>query len=348
MKNYKKIIGILLAVGLTFGVIGCGNNAEKEEGKTTQTGTETQNNIKELKKVNIANPGVEGVLTEIAGVAQKENFFEEELSKVGYEPDYQGFAQAGPAINEAFASGAIDAAIYGDMPVVTAKSNDVDVKVIASVTSKLEYAIVAANDANISSVQDLKGKKIAVGFGTGPYRYLGNFLSKNDLSINSDVEIINSSTDGPTMLSSGQIDAFVTQLSAGYAYQAANIGKVVFTTRDDETFSDQMVLAVRTEFLENNREAAVALVRALYDAYDFAKTDPEGVYSDLATENFPKEIQEQVYSDQSFEYFDPTIDDLTIEKLKDLIKYEKDNQLISSEVDVDSLIDKSITAEAGK
>lgn len=358
MKNYKKIISILLASVLAFGAIGCGNSSGKKADAAESKSESENSNITdsagegnkstELKKVIIANPGVEGSLTELAGVAQKEKFFETELSKAGYEPDYQGFAQAGPAINEAFASGAIDVAIYGDMPALTAKSNGIDVKVIASVTSKLEYAIVVEPDSDISSVQDLEGKKIAVGFGTGPYKYLDKLLSKNDLSINGDVEIVNSSTDGPTMLSSGQVDAFVTQLSAGYAYEKGNIGKVVFTSREDETFSDQMLLVARTEFLENNREAAVALVQALYDAYDFAQTNPSGVYSDLATENFPKAIQEQVYSDQSFEYFDPAIDDLTIEKLTDLLKYEKDNQLISSEVDIESLVDKSMIEEVEK
>ena len=105
------------------------------------------------------------------------------LAKVGYKPDYQGFAQAGPAINEAFAAKSLDFAVYGDMLAITAKSNGVDVKIIASVSSQQDYAIVIGNQSDIKSVSDLKGKKIAVGFGTVTYKYLEDLLGLNGLGI---------------------------------------------------------------------------------------------------------------------------------------------------------------------
>ena len=64
------------------------------------------------------------------------------LAKVGYKPDYQGFAQAGPAINEAFAAKSLNFVVYGDMPAITAKSNGVDVKIIASVSSQQETSLI--------------------------------------------------------------------------------------------------------------------------------------------------------------------------------------------------------------
>lgn len=357
MKNYKKIISILLASVLAFGAIGCGNSSGKKadaaesksesENSNTTDSSEEGNKSTELKKVTIANIGTDGTLTEVARIAQSKGFFEEELAKVGYEPDYQGFAQAGPAINEAFAGGTVDLAVYGDMPAITAKSNGVDVKVIASVTSQLDYAVLAAENTDISSVADLKGKKIAVGFGTVTYKYLDELLNQNGLSID-DVEIVNTSVDGPTMLSSNQIDAFITQYSAGVAYQAGNIGKIIFSTKDNEELSGQLLLTARADFLETDREAAVAAVKALYDAYEYAKENPDEVYGNLATENFPEAIQKQVYTDQSFAAFNPAIGDVTIEKLTDIAQFQKDNQLISSEVDINDLIDKSIEEEATK
>lgn len=357
MKNYKKMIGILLAFGLAFGVIGCANSSGKEEGvavsksesennDTTDT-SEKKDEPAELKKVTIATVGVEGTLTEVARIAQSKEFFEEELAKVGYEPDYQGFAQAGPAINEAFAGGTVDVAVYGDMPTITAKSNNVDVKVIASIVSQLDYAILASTDTDITSVADLKGKKIAVGFGTVTYKYLDELLQQNGLSID-DVEVVNTSVDGPTMLSSNQIDAFVTQYVAGVAYQAQNIGKIILSTKDNEELSGQLLLTARSDFLKTDREAAVAIVRALYDAYEYAKENPDEAYEKLATENFPKAIQKQVYTDQSFVAFNPAISNITIKKLTAMEKYQRDSQLISSDVDINELIDKSIAEEVTK
>lgn len=101
MKKLKTLSVILLSFTLVFGVIGCGNKSNADNAGGTE-GT------KELKTVTIANPALDGTLTEAAGIAQREGYFEEELAKVGYKPDYQGFAQAGPAINEAFAAKSLD------------------------------------------------------------------------------------------------------------------------------------------------------------------------------------------------------------------------------------------------
>lgn len=351
MRNYKKILGLLLTLTLSFGVVGCGstfgkNNSKAKEAKVQQSEEQSQKSG-ELKKVTIAATGTDGTLTEVARIAQSKGFFEEELEKVGYTPDYQGFAQAGPAINEAFAGGTIDVAFYGDLPAVTAKSNGVDIKIIASATSQLDYAILGAENTDIKDVTDLKGKKIAVGFGTVTYKYLDDLLKKNGLTI-SDVEIVNTSVDGPTMLSSGQVDAFVTQYGAGVAYQAAKVGKVIFSTKDTPDIAGELILAARNDFLKSDRDAAVAIVKALYGAYNFAKINPDQVYDLVATENFPAEIQKQVYTDQTFAAFNPEVNDNTKKKLSDIGKYAEDNQLIKSAVNIDDLIDTSISEEVIK
>lgn len=338
MKKLKTLSVILLSFTLVFGVIGCGNKSNADNAGGTE-GT------KELKTVTIANPALDGTLTEAAGIAQREGYFEEELAKVGYKPDYQGFAQAGPAINEAFAAKSLDFAVYGDMPAITAKSNGVDVKIIASVSSQQDYAIVIGNQSDISSISDLKGKKIAVGFGTVTYKYLEDLLGLNGLGIG-DVEIVNTSVDGPTMLSSGQVDAFVTQLTAAYLYQQSKIGKIFVSTKDTPEIAGQFVLAVRGDFLQENPEAAQAVVKALNRAYEFAKGNTDKVYEDLATKNFPSSIQKVVYSDTSFEYFDPAIDSVTEKKLTDLKEYLKKNKLIANDVDINQLIDKSVYEKA--
>ena len=58
-------------------------------------------------------------------------YIAEELKKVGYEPEFIYFQQAGPAVNEALATNKIDVAMYGDFPITVLKSNGGDVKVFA-------------------------------------------------------------------------------------------------------------------------------------------------------------------------------------------------------------------------
>lgn len=352
MKHFKRILGVLLAAFFTFGLYGCGaapaaDSSSNHVQNSEEQSKEAKKQSAELKKVTIAATGTDGTLTEVARIAQSKGFFEEELAKVGYVPDYQGFAQAGPAINEAFAGGNIDLAFYGDLPAVTAKSNGIDIKIIASDTSQLDYAILGAEDTGIREVSDLKGKKIAVGFGTVTYKYIDELLGQNGLTI-SDVEIVNTSVDGPAMLSSGQVDAFVTQYGAGVSYQAAKVGKIIFSTKETPELAGELVLAARSDFLSSDHDAAVAAVKALYDAYEFAKANPDEVYDLLATENFPAEIQKQVYTDQKFGAFNPEINDTVIQKIESIETYAQNNQLIQAEVAIDDLIDKSIVQEALK
>lgn len=157
---------------------------------------------------------------------------------------------------------------------------------------------------------------------------------------------MNTSVDGPTMLTSGQVDAFVTQYGAGVTYQAGKIGKIIFSTKDTPELSGELFLAARTDFIKNDHDAAVALVKALYDAYDFAVKNPDEVYDLVATKNFPAEIQKQVYTDKTFAAFNPEIGDVSLKKLGDMEKYGEDNQLIKSAVNIDDLVDTSILEEA--
>lgn len=345
MKNLKKVTGILVALTLAVGVIGCGasknNNVTEKADKTENASNEN----KELKKVVVGTTGLDGSMTESAAIAQKEKFFEEELEKVGYYPEYQAFAQQGPAINEAFSFKAIDFAAYGDLPAITAKSNGIDIEVIATTSSDMTYSVVVDNDLKISSIADLKGKKIVVGFGTAPYKFLSDLLEKNGLTID-DVEIVNSATDGPTMLPAKQADAFVTAEGPALLYQANGIGKVFDTSDVASELSSLFVLAGRTEFIKENPEVAQAFVKALQRAYEFAQENPEKVYEDLATDSFPAEIQQQVYADTTFAGFNPAIDDATLKKAESTVYFLKTNNIITNDVKVDEFFNTAVYEKA--
>ena len=345
MKNIKKFTGILLALTIVFGVTGCGSSKDNNvTEKAAQTETASTEN-KELKKVIIGTTGLDGSLTENAAIAQKEKFFEEELEKVGYYPEYQAFAQQGPAINEAFSSDAIDFAAYGDLPAITAKSNGIDIEVIATTSSNMAYSLVVNNNLDISSIADLKGKKIVVGFGTAPYKFLSDLLEKNGLTIN-DVEIVNSATDGPTMLPANQADAFVTAESPALLYQANGIGKVFDTSDVASELSSLFVLAGRTEFIKENPEVAQAFIKALQRAYEFAQENPDKVYEDLATDSFPAEFQQQVYTDTTFAEFNPAINDTTLKKAESTVSFLKENNIITNDVNVDEFFNTAVYDKA--
>jgi sulfonate transport system substrate-binding protein len=344
MKKFKFLTVALVLVSLLTVFTGCGSSTDASVGSSASDGTSSSG---ELKTVVIGASGNDGTLTDVAAIAQKEGYFEEELAKVGYKPVYQGFAQAGPAINEAFAGKSIDIAVYGDMPIITANSNGINLKIIATVNSEYSYGVLIGSNSGISSVADLKGKKVAVGFGTVPYKYFVELLQKSGLKI-SDVEVVNTSSDGPTMLSSNQVDAVVSAASAVYSYESRGIGKVLTTTKDTPDISGLVAVAVRDDFLKENREAAVAFVKALNRAYEFAKSSSDKAYENLVNSSTPLEIQKLVYTDTSFSLFNPKISDETVKKLNSMETFQKSNQLITKDVDINSIVDKTIYEDAVK
>ena len=283
------------------------------------------------------------MLTESAKVAQEEGYIEDELKKVGYYPDYQAFAQAGPAINEAIASNKADFAVYADFPVITAVSNGVGIKIIGSTNSAFSFGILGAD--GIKSVKDLKGKRVCVGFGTVTYMYLEKILEKNGLKTD-DLKLINTNTDGPTMLTSGDADAVVsTYFGILQMNNTYGIGNVI----EDSVLSGGVgtyVLAANQKTLDEKPEAAEAVLKALNRAYELAKENPDKALQDLTSKSTNIDIVKQGYSDTGFEYFNPSITDDTRKAVQATIDFMKENQLIKTEINPDDVIDTSYYEKA--
>lgn len=115
------------------------------------------------------------------------------------------------------------------------QSSGIDVKIFASYSANYPFAVLAGKNSGIKSVKELKGKKVAVGFGTTPYMFLSRQLSNNGLSIH-DVEVVNTAADGPAMIASGQVDAVVTRaLNRAYEYAKASpdsaLGHLIYSSQ---------------------------------------------------------------------------------------------------------------------
>lgn len=347
---FKKIVSFLVILILIFSISACGNltssnNTEDTDEKNLDAESVKEQDTKELKKVVIGVMGDDGFMTESALIAQKEEFFEKELEKAGYYPEYVGFAGAGPALNEAFAAGEIDVAFYSELPAITAKSAGINIKIIASSSSEQKYALSVADNSGINSVEDLIGKKIVVPFGTAVYRYVTLLLDEHGISLE-DVELVNSATDGPSMLTAGEVDAFATSYSLVLTYETSGIGMLLEDSISNYNQESAFVLAAQTEFLAENEQAAIALIKALNHTYEFSVENPTAAIEDSVKDTTTLEIQTKVYSDTSFSYFNPEIDSQLIQRIKDVISFSKENEIISNDVDVNALIDTSYYKKA--
>lgn len=135
-------------------------------------------------KIRIAYPsGMNGqipVVMERAGIAKKH----------GLDAEYS-FFQYGPPAMEAFVSGRVDAVITSLMPVTTLLSKQPNSAVVVASLGQSSHALMVAKDSPISDVKMLKGKKIAVSFGSDSHLDLLTLLKASGMNPASDVQLLN-------------------------------------------------------------------------------------------------------------------------------------------------------------
>ena len=123
MKKLKKtVLAALVGTFVLSAFTGCGGTsdnglANKEENIEAATGL--------TREVNIGFVDTSGsnILLGSEGIARDNGYFEEEFEKIGVKVNLIPMSGAGPAINEALASGSLDIGILGDVPAVNGKAN---------------------------------------------------------------------------------------------------------------------------------------------------------------------------------------------------------------------------------
>lgn len=335
-RQLLALAGLGLA-GAAAGLAGCGQSANASQAGTAASAGATAAGTKNVN-FGFAGDAAEESLLWNGAVAQKEGYLDDELGKAGYAATVTGFSQGGPRINEALSSGALDFAEYGDLPIYTARSQGVAIKVIGVANSRSEYGVCAGKSSGIKELKDLVGKKVVVGFGTVNHHYLWSALKKQGISIG-DLELFNSASDGPSMIASGQADAFAGPLTVLNVAVNKGVGDIIASSRDDESLSSTYLYVVREQFLADEPEAATALLRALKSAYDFATKNEDKTYDDISRKSMSADQIRQAYGYDTFDNFNPQVTDTVRAKLEDLGEFAFENQLVKQKVDLDDLID---------
>lgn len=163
-------------------------------------------------------------------VLKKFGWLEEDLAADGVKVEWVLSAGSNKA-NEYLRSDAIDFGSTAGAAALLARANGSAIQCVY-IFSKPEWAaLVVPKDSPITSVEQLKGKKIAATKGTDPYFFLLRSLNAVGLSA-SDVEVINlQHADGKAALERGDVDAWAgldpfmaqTELEAGSTLLYRNI-----------------------------------------------------------------------------------------------------------------------------
>lgn len=144
--------------------------------------------------------------------------------------------------------------------------------VLAVDNSKGGDGIVATKD--ITSVEGLKGKKVAFEQGSVSQFFLNALLKDAGLS-QTDIEAVNmAATDAGVAFAAGQVDAAVTWEPALSQGAKAENAHILLTSADKPGLITD-VIAATDATLKDKGEDVKAFVRAWYKALDFIKSNPD-------------------------------------------------------------------------
>ncbi|MGG1691266.1 sulfonate ABC transporter substrate-binding protein [Heyndrickxia ginsengihumi] len=191
-----------------------------------------------------------------------------ELKKQGYKVEWKQF-QDGTALTEALNAGSIDFGRTGNTPPVFSQIAKVPFVYVAAGKSKSEGSgILVPKGSAITSLADLKGKKIAFSKGTSSHYLLLKALQKAGLTMKDIKPIDLSPGDARLAFQRGQVDAWVvwdpytasTEINTG-AILLAN-GKGLTTDRD-------FFLASK-KFAQNHKDVVQVIVKEISNGMDWA------------------------------------------------------------------------------
>ncbi|WP_270879706.1 aliphatic sulfonate ABC transporter substrate-binding protein [Paenibacillus aestuarii] len=206
----KKIKGVMVTTALILGlgiIAGCGSvpsSAPASKEASAQGAGKTNDANKNQVVVNI---GIQQSIWPILAAKEK-GWFEEEFSKVGAKVNWVEF-QSGPAYFESLASDRLDFGRVGNIPVLAGQAADVKFKEISTASlGEKGDVILVPKDSPIKSLQDLKGKQIAVAKASSSYGLLYKALEFAGLKPD-DVKIIQLQPDeAQPAFETGKVDAW--------------------------------------------------------------------------------------------------------------------------------------------
>lgn len=184
---------------------------------------------------------------------------------------------SGASVITAMSSGSIDIALAGTTAASTAIASELPIEVIGihDVIAESE-ALVAKEDRGISGIADLRGKNVAVPFGSTTHFALLQALSQENIP-QEDVRLLD--LQPPDMLAAWNRD----DIDAGYVWEptlgqmVSNGGRISLTSRDllDQGIVTADLIVAREEFVDQYPEAAAAYLRSIDEAVKLYRSDPD-------------------------------------------------------------------------
>ena len=285
------------------------------------------------------------------GIVRNQQLLEKAFAGTGTEVQWFFFKGAGPAVNEALSNQQLDFAYQGDLPAVVGRSNGLDTRLLAALGVRANLYLAVPKGSDIKTIEDLKGKKVAVFRGTNGHLVSINLLAAHGMS-ERDIKVIN-------------LDAGSTQAAlVSNGVDAAFGGRELFKLRDkglidivydnpaqDVRYTRQTALVVRGAYEKEHPGNVQKVVDTLVDAAKWASEDShrDEVFSEWAKSNDPVDSLRADFTGVSLrDRNSPLIDTFLLSRYQAVAEQAKDEKLIRRPVSIEGWFEPSYLQTALK
>lgn len=196
---------------------------------------------------------------------------------------YEKFAPAGVKVQvvpfesptdgkNAVVTGTVDFGIYGLAAATLGAANGEPVVVVGAACNR-GMAVVAGVKSGINSIQDLKGKRVAIWPGSTQEVVILDRLSAEGMTIKDIKSMRVSFSDMASALERGDIDAYVGAEPAAGISLAKGVGKIVEYPYSTPTGSLNMVLSTRRELTKTEPEFVKSFLKMHRASSEYAMSN---------------------------------------------------------------------------
>lgn len=276
----KRIAAFAVAAAIIAGICGCSNETQSDK----NSGAE-----KELDELTVVLDWYPNGSHVFLYDAIEEGFYEEEGLKIKVEFP----SNTNDAISMTSA-GKADIGFYYMHDVIQANANqDIPVVSIGAVVQNPVNVLMSLGDKNITTVADLKGKKIGYGGSVLNEAFIKTMLKNAGLGEN-DAELIDVGFELMSSMTTGQVDATIGGFISHEVPELENQGFTVNYIKPTENGVPdytELVFVTSKDNAEKNADKLTRFLRATKKGFESVKADPakgvDNLLKNQNTENFP-------------------------------------------------------------
>jgi sulfonate transport system substrate-binding protein len=278
---------------------------------------------------------------------------EDEFKPDGIQIQWNFLRGAGPAVNELFANGLADFGWgLGDLPSIIGHSGGLNTRILAAGGIRQNTYLAVPSDSSIKTIQDLRGKKVAIFKGTNIQLAVAKILEGSGLT-EKDIRAINMDTaTTKAALVTKDIDAAFGGNDL-LALRDQGTARIIYTTKADPRFARHSTLIVSQDFLTKYPAITKRVVKVLVQAAKWIsdqEATPTPVYQLWTKSGVPFSNYKEDYEGSSSikTRASPLIDDYVTAQYKKAITDAKRFGLIKNDISFDTWVDTTFLKQVLK